>query len=186
MRKSLVASQVVFSFVLVSGALLFVKTLANLRETGSGFRDIATLVTFQIDPARSGYFLPRLKAFNQQVLESVRSLPEVRAAGYAWVAVARRTREIGLRLALGARPGALVRAVMKEALGLLAVGLVLGLPSAWALSRFVSSQLYGVPPADASAAALAAGILAAVAAGAAFAPARRASRIDPIQALRHE
>ena len=71
LRKSLVTAQVAFSFLLVSGALLFGKTLLNLKETNSGFRDIDNLITFQIDPARSGYSLPRLKAFYQQVLENV-------------------------------------------------------------------------------------------------------------------
>jgi len=390
LRKSLVAAQVAFSFLLVAGALLFVKTLLNLKETNSGFRDIDNLVTFQIDPARSGYSLPRLKAFYQQVLENVRRLPEVKSAGYAWIqvlsgreadwdvlvegqpaedrdtqayvnglspgywrtlgtpllegrdfedgdvagrpkvaivnrkfashffgnrspigrrigldtgprakpdteivglvedalnegprqgvrrqvffpfpqmnqsvaaafyvrtiagsagmfatlrrkvleldatmpiyemktledqldetlgaerlsatlsvafgvlatllaavglygvmalTVARRTREIGLRMALGARQEALLWMVMKEALGLLGIGLALGISCAYLLSRYVSSQLFGVVAADLGTAAVASITLAAVAAGAALVPARRASMIDPIRALRHE
>jgi predicted permease len=395
LRKSLVTAQVAFSFLLVAGALLFVKTLLNLKEMNPGFRNIDKIVTFQIDPARSGYSLPRLMAFYQQVLENVRSLPEVRSAGYAWVSllsgreadwdvlvegqpavdgdtqayinglspgywrtmgvpllegrdfqdgdvdgrpkvaivnrkfasrffgnrspigrritldvgprsrpdleiagieivglvedslydgpregvrrqvffsfpqmnqpvgtafyvrtsadsgrgfaalrrkvreldatmpiyemktledqldetlgterltatlsaafgmlatllaavglygvmaltVARRTREIGLRMALGARQGALLWMVMKEAFGLLGIGLALGIPCAFLLSRYVSSQLFGVAAADLGTAAAASITLAAVAAAAAFVPARRASTIDPIQALRHE
>ncbi|MGA2269920.1 MAG: ABC transporter permease [Bryobacteraceae bacterium] len=390
LRKSLVTAQVAFSFLLVAGALLFVKTLLNLKEMNSGFRNIDNLVTFQIDPARGGYSLPRLKAFYQQVLENVRSLPEVRSAGYAWVpvlsgreadwdvlvegaraedretqayvnglspgywrtmgvpfvegrdfedgdvggrpkvaivnrkfasyffgnrnpigrrigldtgprakpdteivglvedslydgprqgvrrqvffpfpqmnqsvatafyvrtsadsgsmfamlrrkileldatmpiyemktledqldetlgterlsatlsaafgvlatllaavglygvmalTVARRTREIGLRMALGARQGALLWMVMKDAFGLLGIGLALGIPCAYLLSRYVSSQLFGVVAADLGTAALASITLAVVAAGAALVPARRASTIDPTQALRHE
>jgi predicted permease len=390
LRKSLVTVQVAFSFLLVAGALLFVKTLLNLKETNSGFRDIGNLITFQIDPARSGYSLLRLKAFYQQVLENVRSLPDVKSAGYAWIqvlsgreadwdvsvegqpaedrdtqayvnglspgywrtmgvpllegrdfedgdvggrpkvaivnrkfsshffgnrspigrrvgldagsgakpdteivgvvedslnegprqgvrrqvffpfpqmhqpvavafyvrtlvdsasmfatlrrkvleldatmpiyemktledqldetlgterltatlslafgalatllaavglygvmalAVARRTREIGLRMALGARQGALLWMVMREAFGLLGIGLALGIPCAYLLSRYVSSQLFGVVAADLGTVAVASITLAAVAAGAALVPARRASMIDPIQALRHE
>lgn len=395
LRKSLVTAQVAFSFLLVAGALLFVKTLLNLKEMNSGFRDIDKIVTFQIDPARSGYSLPRLKAFYQQVLENVRSLPEVKSAGYAWVSllsgreadwdvlvegqpavdgdtqafvnglssgywrtmgvpilegrdfqdgdvdgrpkvaivnrkfashffgkrspigrritldvgpqsrpdfeiagieivgmvedslydgpregvrrqvffsfpqmnqpvgtafyvrtsadsgrvfaalrrqvreldatmpiyemktlgdqldetlgterltatlsaafgvlatllaavglygvmaltVARRTREIGLRMALGARQGSLLWMVMKDAFGLLGIGLALGIPCAFLLSRYVSSQLFGVVAADLGTVAVAAVTLAVVAAGAALVPARRASMIDPIQALRHE
>ena len=390
LRKSLVTAQVAFSFLLVSGALLFGQTLLNLKGLNSGFRDIDTLITFQVDPARSGYSLPRLKAFYQQLLENVRSLPEVKSAGYAWVpllsgreadwdvlaegrpaedrdtqayvnglspgywrtmgvtllegrdfedgdaagrpkvaivnrkfagdffghrspigrrigldtgrgskpdteivglvenslyegprqrvrrqvffpfpqmnqptgtafyvrasadsgsmfgtlrrkvleldptmpiyemktledqldetlgterltatlaaafgvlatllaavglygvmalTVARRTREIGLRMALGARQGALLWMVMREAFGLLGLGLALGLPCAYLLSRGLSSQLFGVVPADLGTAAVASITLVAVAAGAALVPARRASTIDPIQALRHE
>ena len=391
LRKSLVTAQVAFSFLLVAGALLFVKTLLNLKEMNSGFRDIDNLITFQIDPARSGYSLPRLKAFYQQVLENVRRLPGVKSAGYAWVqvlsgreadwdvleeghqraedretqayvnglspgywrtmgvpllegrdfedgdvsgrpkvaivnrkfastffgnrspigrrigldtgrgakpdieivglvedslydgprqgvrrqvffpfpqmnqsvatafyvrtsadsgsmfatlrrkvleldatmpiyemktledqldetlgserlsatlsaafgvlatllaavglygvmalTVARRTREIGLRMALGARQGAVLWMVMKEAFGLLGIGLALGIFCAYLLSRYVSSQLFGVVAADLGTAAVASITLAAVAGGAALVPARRASRIDPIQALHHE
>jgi predicted permease len=390
LRKSLVTAQVAFSFLLVAGALLFVRTLLNLKETKSGFRDIDNLITFQIDPARSGYSLSRLKAFYQQALESIRSLPEVKSAGYAWVpllsdreadwdvlvegqraegretqayvnglspgywrtmgvpmvegrdfedgdvdgrakvaivnrkfasyffgdrspigrrigldtgrratpdteivgvvedslyegprqgvrrqvffpfpqmnqsvgtafyvrtsadsgsvfttlrrnireldatmpvyemktlgdqldetlgierltatlsaafgvlatllaavglygvmalTVARRTREIGLRMALGARQGALLWMVMKDAFALLAIGLALGIPCAYLLSRYVSSQLFGVVAADLGTAAVASLALAAVATAAALLPARRASTIDPIQALRHE
>ncbi len=390
LRKSLVTAQVAFSFLLVCGALLFGKTLLNLKGTNSGFRDIDNLIAFQIDPARGGYSLPRLKAFYQQVLENVRSLPEVKSAGYAWVpvlsgreadwdvrvegrppedhdtqayingispgywqtmgvrlldgrdfddgdvagrpkvalvnrkfashffgsqspigrritldtgpgatpdteivglvedslyegprqgvrrqvffpfpqmnqsvgtafyvrtqtrsagmfaalrrkimeldatmpvfelkmlgdqldetlgterlsatlsaafgvlatllaavglygvmalTVARRTREIGLRMALGARQEALLWMVMKEAFGLLGLGLALGVPCAYLLSRYVASQLFGVVPADLGTAAVASITLVLVAAGAALVPARRASCIDPIQALHHE
>ena len=390
LRKALVTAQVAFSFLLVAGALLFVETLLNLKGTDSGFRDIGSLITFQIDPARSGYSLPRLNAFYRQVLESVRSMPEVNAAGYAWVpllsgreadwdvlvegrpaedrdtqayvnglspgywrtmgvpllegrdfedgdargrsrvaivnrkfaadffggrspigrrigldtgprakpdieivglvedslyegprqgvrrqvffpfpqmnqtvgaafyvrasgdsgsmfaalrrkvleldatmpvyemktlenqldetlgterlsatlsvafgvlatllaavglygvmalTVARRTREIGLRMALGARQASLVWMVMKDAFGLVAVGFALGIPCAYWLSRYVTSQLFGVAAAGMGTAAVASLTLAAVAGGAAFLPARRAGRIDPIEALRHE
>ena len=390
LRKSLVTAQVAFSFLLVCGALLFAKTLLNLKETNAGFREMDNLITFQIDPARSGYSLPRLKAFYQQVLENVRTSPGVKSAGYAWVpllsgreadwdvlvegqggedrdtqawvnglspgywrtmgvpllegrdfedgdaagrpkvaivnrkfasqffpntspigrrigldtgrgaqpdteivglvedslyegprqgvrrqvffpfpqmnqpvgaafyvrtladsaamfatlrrkvleldaampiyemktlegqldetlgterltatlsvafgvlatllaavglygvmalTVARRTREIGLRMALGARQGALLWMVMREAFGLLGAGLALGVPCAYILSRYVSSQLFGVVPADLGSATMASIALLAVAAGAALMPARRASRIDPMQALHHE
>ena len=106
--------------------------------------------------------------------------------GMMALTVARRTREIGLRMALGARQGALLWMVMKEAFSLVALGLGLGVPCAYLLSRFVSSQLFGVVPADLGTAAVASITLVTVAAGAALVPARRASRIDPIQALHHE
>ena len=389
LRKSLVAAQVAFSFLLIAGALLFAKTLLHLKDAASAFHDRDSVITFQIDPARSGYPLPRLQDFYRQLLDNVRSLPEVESAGFAWVpilsgreadwdvvvegrpreggdtqswinglspgywrtmgvrllegrdfddgdvsgrpkvaivnrkfarhvfgdrspigrrigldtgpraqpdieivgvvedslyegprqgvrrqvffpfpqlnqsvgtafyvrasaepgavfaalrrkvreldatmpvyemktlddqldetlgterlsailsaafgvlatllasvglygvmalTVARRTREIGLRLALGASRGALLWMVMREALGLLGIGLALGVPGAYLLGRYVSSQLFGAEPADPGTAVLACAVLAVVAAGAALLPARRASRIDPTQALRH-
>ena len=101
-------------------------------------------------------------------------------------AVARRTREIGLRMALGAQRGAVVWMVMREALTLVAIGLAIGMPAAYALSQLVASQLYSVKPTDLGAPALALAILSLVAAAAGFLPARRASTIDPIKALRYE
>ncbi len=392
LRKILVVAQVAFSFLLLAGAGLFVKTLANLKQTNSGFRDLDNLITFQVDPALNGYSTPRLQAFYQQGLENIRALPGVKSAGYGMVSVlsgwewdssmgveghtvkdgedmqafmngispgyfqtmgvpllegrdfdsrdaggvrfrtaivnrqfathffgnrsaigrhigfgtgpkskldieivgvtentlyegpregvrrqvfvpfaesdfpasatfyvrtsagsagmfsavrqkvqeldrsmpiydmktvesrldetlsterliavlsaafgglatvlaaiglygvmafvvARRTKEIGLRMALGAPQGSVVWMVMRESLLLLGIGLALGLPSAYLLSRYVSSQLFGVKPNDIWTAVSALAILAAVAAGAGFLPARRASTIDPMHALRHE
>jgi ABC-type antimicrobial peptide transport system permease subunit len=100
--------------------------------------------------------------------------------------VARRTKEIGLRMALGAAQGSVVWMVLRESLLLLAIGLALGIPSALLLSHYVSSQLFGVKSNDVGTAIAALAILAAVATGAGFLPARRASAIDPIKALRYE
>jgi predicted permease len=100
--------------------------------------------------------------------------------------VARRTREIGLRMALGAPQGLVLWMVMRETILLVGSGLAIGIPAALLVSRYVSTQLYGVKPTDLGAAAAALVILAAVAAGAGFIPARRASTIDPILALRYE
>jgi ABC-type antimicrobial peptide transport system permease subunit len=100
--------------------------------------------------------------------------------------VARRTKEIGLRMALGAPRGQVVWMVMRETLVLVATGLAIGIPAALAVSKYVSTQLFGVKTTDFASAAAALVILALVAAGAGFLPARRASAIDPIQALRYE
>jgi predicted permease len=100
--------------------------------------------------------------------------------------VTRRTKEIGVRMALGARQGAVVWLVMREVFVLLGAGLLIGVPAAYLLSRYVSTQLFGVQPADVPTAAIAVAVLAIVALGAGLIPARRASSIDPIKALRYE
>jgi predicted permease len=100
--------------------------------------------------------------------------------------VARRTKELGIRLTLGARPALLTRLVMREVLLLLVAGLAVGIPAALAVSRYVGGQLYGVPPNDPAIAGLTVLLLTAVSVAAGLIPARRASRIDPMVALRAE
>jgi predicted permease len=100
--------------------------------------------------------------------------------------VARRTREIGIRMALGASGGSVVWLVMREVLLLAVVGLAIGLPSAWALTRLVETQLFGIQPADPLTMTMAAIGIAAVATLAGYLPARRATGIDPMRALRWE
>ncbi len=100
--------------------------------------------------------------------------------------VARRTKELGVRMALGAQPGSVIWLVMREVLMLLAIGLAIGVPAAIGLGRFVTAQLYGIKPGDPSIALTSVAVLIVVAALAGFIPARRASRIDPILALRYE
>jgi putative ABC transport system permease protein len=391
LRKTLVTAQVAFSFLLLVGSGLFVRTLANLKQTHAGFQSMDNLVTFQVDPALSGYPLPRLQSFYRQLLDNVRGTPGVKWAGFAIVPVlsggewdstmsveghknqdnednqafmnsissdywktmgvpllegrdfndhdsgkkmtvaivnrkfathffgdksplgrhvgfgdgpgskldmeivgvtedslyegpregvhrqvfvpfmqsdypasvafyvrtsmdsksmfavlrskvreldsgmpiyemktlarqldetlsterliavlsaafgllatvlaalglygvmafmvARRTKEIGLRMALGAPQARVVWMVMRETLVLVAAGLAIGIPAAIGVSKYVSTQLYGVKATDIASAAAALVILATVAAVAGLLPARRASTIDPIQALRYE
>ena len=100
--------------------------------------------------------------------------------------VARRRKELGIRLALGAEPGGVIWLVMKEVLLLLAIGLAVGIPSALALGRFVASQLYGIQARDPWTATATLILLTFVSAAAGLIPAHRASRIDPILALRYE
>ncbi len=100
--------------------------------------------------------------------------------------VARRNKELGLRMALGSPRGAVIWLVMREVLTLTAIGLAIGIPAALALGRFVSSQLYGVEGGDPWTASAAVVLLIAVAGAAGLIPAQRASRIDPMLALRNE
>lgn len=100
--------------------------------------------------------------------------------------VARRTKELGLRMALGANRGTVIWLVMQEVMLLLVIGLAIGIPSALGLGQYVSTQLYGIKASDPWIAVTSVLMLASVACLAGLVPAHRASRIDPIQALRYE
>jgi predicted permease len=106
--------------------------------------------------------------------------------GVVAYAVARRTSEIGVRMALGARPAAVLRLILWEAGRMAGLGIAIGLAAALALSRIVESQLFGVKGAEPAVLALAAAVLALVALLAALAPGWRASRISPVAALKYE
>jgi predicted permease len=101
-------------------------------------------------------------------------------------AVARRTVEIGIRLALGARRATVQWLILRQSLWMVALGLAIGIPAALGLTRFVQAKLYGVQPTDPVSFVAAALAITAVGAVAAWIPARRAARVDPIQALRNE
>jgi putative ABC transport system permease protein len=100
--------------------------------------------------------------------------------------VTRRTREIGIRIAIGARPAQVQRQVLGETLALALVAAAAGLAGAWAVTRYLGSMLYGVTALDRPTFALAAIVLVLVAAAASLAPARKASQVDPMVALREE
>ncbi|MBZ5726083.1 MAG: ABC transporter permease [Acidobacteriia bacterium] len=100
--------------------------------------------------------------------------------------VVRRTREIGIRMALGAGGASVVWLVMREVLLLAAIGVAVGLPAAWGLTRLIETQLFGIQPADVPTMVLAAFGIAAISALAGYLPARRATGIDPMRALRWE
>jgi predicted lysophospholipase L1 biosynthesis ABC-type transport system permease subunit len=106
--------------------------------------------------------------------------------GVLLYSVNRRTREFGLRVALGARPPQLERLVMGEALRLAAIGVPIGLAGLALAARFAGSMLLGVTPLDPLAYALSAVAVVGLALAAAWLPARRATRVDPMDALRAE
>lgn len=100
--------------------------------------------------------------------------------------VARRTNEIGIRMALGAQRGHVLRLVMRESMLLVVAGVVVGLAIALAAGRLVASLLFGLTPTDAPTMMLAVSMMLLVSAVAGFLPARRASRVDPMVALHYE
>ena len=101
-------------------------------------------------------------------------------------ALSERTREIAIRLALGAKPGEVFRLVVGQGMMLALIGLLVVLPLALGMGRAVAGLLYGAAPNDFATFASVAVALAAVALAACYLPARRAMRVDPIVALRYE
>jgi putative ABC transport system permease protein len=100
--------------------------------------------------------------------------------------VARRSKEFGLRMALGAQPTNILGLVMKQGLLLVGIGVAWGVLSALALTRLMSSLLFGVKPTDAATFLSVSALLGIVALAASYLPARRATRVDPMKALRYE
>jgi ABC-type antimicrobial peptide transport system permease subunit len=100
--------------------------------------------------------------------------------------IVRRTGEIAVRIAVGAQPGRVILMILGETVGLIVAGLAVGAGLAYAASRLLNSRLYGVAPQDPLTLAFATMLLLCVAFSAAYLPARRASRLDPMAALRQE
>ena len=100
--------------------------------------------------------------------------------------VSRRTRELGIRMALGAQRHQVLWLVLRETLGLVAIGIATGLAATFLTTRLIKSHLFGIAPTDLTAVVLATVVLGAVAVSAGYFPARRATKVDPMVALRHE
>jgi ABC-type antimicrobial peptide transport system permease subunit len=100
--------------------------------------------------------------------------------------VAGRTAEIGVRMALGAEPTGILRLILSDSLRLIAIGMAIGLPVALGTARLVSKMLFGLSPADPVSLTAALIIVVGIALLAAYLPARRATKVDPMVALRYE
>lgn len=136
---------------------------------------------------RAAYFLPHLAAALFGTFGFIGLvLAAVGLYGVMSYAVSRRTREIGVRMALGARPGVVERLIMRQGLVLTLIAVVLGWPAAWMLSKLASTFLYGIQPHDVFTFAVVPPFLIAVALVACWIPARRAASVDPMKALRAE
>jgi predicted permease len=178
------------------GVAFYVRTQAASAGTYSAIRNEVK----QLDSSMPVYEMKTLEAQLDQTLLTDR-LVALLSAGFGVLAtvlasvglygvmafvVARRKKELGIRLALGAQQGTVLWLVMREVLLLLAIGLAVGVPAALGLGRFVSTQLYGIQATDPWIAGSTMLLLTLVSAAAGMIPAHRASRIDPIQALRYE
>jgi predicted lysophospholipase L1 biosynthesis ABC-type transport system permease subunit len=178
------------------GNLVFLMRSAKLTEAISGYRtalrDVAPntpLLRFatlqqQMDDSFGPQRLLTLLCNTFGVLALF--LSAIGLYGLLASSVARRTAEIGVRIALGAKRSDILKLILNEAMRLLIVGILLGTFALFAAVRLVQGMLYGVSPYDPATLAIAAALLTAVALFAAFVPARRAASVDPMQALRTE
>ena len=178
------------------GVAFYVRTSVGSELT---YKELRNQVR-KLDASMPVYELKTVEAQLDETLLSER-LTALLSAGFGFLAtllaviglygimasvVARRTKELGVRIALGAQRGSVVWLVMKEVLILLGIGLTAGVPSGLALGRFAASQLYGIKSDDPATAVGTILVIAVVSAAAGMIPAHRASRIDPILALRFE
>jgi putative ABC transport system permease protein len=164
----------------VAGAIRQRVTQIDAAVTVEGIQMMEDIVGRTVAPWRFSMFV--FSTFSVMAL----AFAAIGLAAVMAYNVKQRTREMGVRIALGARPGQVVRMLVSEGIWLAGAGLAIGLPAAWGLTRFLSSLLFDVTPTDAVTFALVVLVLAAVALIAAYLPARHAAAIDPVGALRAE
>lgn len=174
----------------------YVRGAMDTRAMMSGLREAVR----RLDPRLPLYEVTTLENQLDQTLSTERIIAALSIAfgclatllaaiglyGVMAFVAARRTREVGLRMALGAQPFDVLRLMMREVIILLVAGLAVGVPSAYALSKYISSQMFNVKVNDPWLGLAVIALLAGVALMAGFLPARRASTVDPLEALRYE
>lgn len=163
--------------------------MAAIRAEAKAVDPLVPLVAIQTMDARIGEALRRERLLaTLGTLFGALALLLVAIGLYGLLAgaVAHRTREIGIRLALGSRQRGVLWLMLRQGLSLVALGLAIGLGLGMVLTRFIRGELFGVAPDDPSTIAVAAGILIATGMAASLWPAIRASRTDPMLAIRHE
>jgi predicted permease len=180
----------------VGGMTFFVRAASDGSVTG----DLLRQTVRGLDPAIPVFDVKTMEAVAGESLFFDRMMATLSACfgalatllaavglyGVMSYAVARRTREIGVRVALGAEPGRVVWLVMREVVLLAAIGIGVGLPLALAVGRFMRSQFFGVSPTDPLTLVVATVTLLTVALAAGYVPAGQATRVDPMRALRAE
>ncbi|MGC2267098.1 MAG: FtsX-like permease family protein, partial [Candidatus Acidiferrales bacterium] len=178
------------------GTFYEIRTAADPAAVSSALREIVhntnsaipeievhTIPALVQESLHGDYFVARLaSAFG--LLAVV--LAGVGLYGIMAFTVARRTRDIGIRMTLGASPSTILRQVLRETLILMLIGIAVGVPIALAGTRLIRTMLFGLGAVDPVALVAACVILAAIAAAASYIPARRASQVDPMIALRYE
>ncbi len=178
----------------VMGYTLIVQTDGNPAALSQAVRK----QVYALDPAmaiyneetmeehvRTAYVLPRLAATLFGVFGGIGLvLAAIGLYGVMSYAVSRRTREIGIRMALGAKRGTVERLILRQGMVLTVIAIVIGWPAAWMLAKMAASFLYGIQPHDAVTFAVVPPLLAAIALAACWIPARRAASVDPMRALR--
>jgi hypothetical protein len=189
--------QVFFLDVLrpMAGGELLVRTasspvglLPSIRNVVHSRPGARLMAVGQLDAQLAAALTPR--SFNTLLIAAFATiallLTALGVSGVIRYAVAQRTREIGLRVAVGARQADILRTILAQTVVLVVAGVAIGVGVSAAISKVISGVLYGVTPTDPTAYVSAAILLVAVALGAAYAPARRATHLDPMVALRQE